>query len=201
MDFSNVKQALVRNHFAVSVFDTAEEASDYLNREIDKTTVGLGGSVTLEQMKLFESLSTHNKVLSHWHLPTGMDARSEQKEAMLTEIYICSVNAISEDGTIVNIDGAGNRIASSIYGHEKVYFVVGRNKVVPTFEDAVYRARNIAAPKNAQRLKKRTPCAINADKCYNCKSPDRICRAMTILWQCVMRNEIEVVLVDEDMGF
>lgn len=201
MHFTNVKKALQDHGFSVSAFPTAAEAATYLNRQIDQTSVGFGGSVTLEQLGLFESLSKHNDVLSHWHLREGMDARTEHKLALLTDVYLCSANALSETGIIIIIDGAGNRAASCLYGHEKVYFIVGRNKIVPTYEDAVDRARNVAAPKNSQRLNRKTPCAVNGDHCYDCKSKDRICCGMVVLWRCMMRNEIEVVLIDEDLGF
>ena len=85
-------------------------------------------------------------------------------------------------------------------GHEKVYFVIGRNKLAPTYDEALWRARNIAAPKNAQRLNKKTPCAVKADRCYDCRSPERICRGLVTLWGPMMGMPAEVLLVDEDLG-
>ena len=79
--------------------------------------------------------------------------------------------------------------------------MVGRNKLAPTYDEALWRARNIAGPKNAQKLHKKTPCAINADRCYDCKSPDRICRGLAVLWEAVTSMEMEVVLIDEELGF
>ena len=80
------------------------------------------------------------------------------------------------------VDGNGNRVASTLFGHETVYLVVGSNKLAPDYESALWRARNIAAPKNAQRLNRKTPCAVKGDRCYDCSSPDRICRALVVLW-------------------
>ena len=97
--------------------------------------------------------------------------------------------------------GAGNRVASAIYGHKKVWIVAGKNKLAPTYDEALWRARNIAAPKNAQRLHAKTPCAVKADHCYDCKSPGRICRALTVLWGAMMGSDMEVVLVNEDLGY
>jgi NAD-dependent dihydropyrimidine dehydrogenase PreA subunit len=77
---------------------------------------------------------------------------------------------------------------------------VGRNKIAPSFEEALWRARNIAAPKNAQRLGKKTPCAVNGDRCYDCKSPERICRGMVTLWEPMLGQGAEVILIDEDHG-
>ena len=103
---------------------------------------------------------------------------------------------------IINIDGAGNRVASSIYGHKKVYFVVGRNKLAPTYDEALWRARNIASPKNAQRLNRKTPCAVKGDRCYDCRSPERICRGLVVLYGPMLDMErVEVLLVKEELGF
>ena len=198
-DFSRVKQNLEARGFRVRVFATAAEAADYLDSAIDNTSVGFGGSVTLEQMGLYERLERHDRVNWHWR-PTvdGADAR---QAAMTAEHYITSVNGLAETGELINIDGTGNRVASTLYGHKKVWFVVGRNKLAPTYEEALWRARNIAAPKNAQRLKRKTPCAVKADHCYDCKSPERICRGLVVLWEAIGSMEMEVVLVDEALGY
>ena len=198
-DFSRVKQNLEARGFRVSVFATAAEAADYLDSAIDNTSVGFGGSVTLEQMGLYERLERHDRVNWHWR-PTvdGADAR---QAAMTAEHYITSVNGLAETGELINIDGTGNRVASTLYGHKKVWFVVGRNKLAPTYDEALWRARNIAAPKNAQRLKRKTPCAVKADHCYDCKSPERICRGLVVLWEAIGSMEMEVVLVDEALGY
>ena len=198
-DFSRVKQNLEARGFRVSVFATAAEAADYLDSAIDNTSVGFGGSVTLEQMGLYERLERHDRVNWHWR-PTvdGADAR---QAAMTAEHYITSVNGLAETGELINIDGTGNRMASTLYGHKKVWFVVGRNKLAPTYEEALWRARNIAAPKNAQRLGRKTPCAVKADHCYDCKSPERICRGLVVLWEAIGSMEMEVVLVDEALGY
>ena len=160
--------------------------------------MGFGGSITLQEMGLYEKLSAHNEVIWHWKGDEDAHARAAQ-----AQVYIASANGLAETGEIVNIDGAGNRVAGTLYGHERVYFVIGRNKLAPTFEEALWRARNIAAPKNAQRLGKKTPCAIKGDRCYDCKSPDRICRGLVVLWKPMMGMEqsTEVLLVDEDLGY
>lgn len=92
-------------------------------------------------------------------------------------------------------------MSSSLYGHKRVWFVVGSNKIAPTYDEALWRARNIAAPKNAQRLGVKTPCAVNGDRCYDCKSPQRICRGLVVLWEAIRSCETEVVLVDEPLGY
>lgn len=160
MDFTNVTKALTARGFKVSSFETAKEAAEYLNTQIDGATVGFGGSITLEELGLYALLSGHNTVFSHWHLPEGVDAAALRAQAAGSEHYLLSANGIAETGEIINIDGAGNRVASAIYGHKKVWIIAGKNKLAPTYDEALWRARNIAAPKNAQRLHAKTPCAV-----------------------------------------
>ena len=193
--FDTVKKNLEARGFSVRTFATAAEAAAYLNEAIDGKTVGFGGSVTLQDMGLYELLGSHNEV--HWHWVNGPE---ERKAAMGTQVYLSSANGLAETGEIINIDGSGNRVASTLYGHEKVYLVIGRNKLAPTYDEALWRARNIASPKNAQRLGRKTPCAVKGDRCYCCKSPERICRGLVVLWGAMMGMETEVILVDEDLG-
>ena len=196
MAFETVKKNLEARGFSVSTFSTAAEAAAYLDSAIDGTTVGIGGSMTVQQMGLHEKLAAHNEV--HWHWTDGPEARAKAAHA---DVYITSANGLTENGEVINIDGAGNRVASTLYGHKRVYFIIGRNKLAPTYDEALWRARNIASPKNAQRLGKKTPCAVKGDRCYDCKSPDRICRSLVVLWGPPIGMETEVVLVDEDLGF
>lgn len=194
-DFTKVENSLRQRGFTVKTFATGAEAAAYLDSAVDAKTVGLGGSLTLQEMGVYERLSAHNTV--YWHWVNGAEDRVRSASA---QVYITSANGLAETGEILNIDGFGNRIASTLYGHEKVYFVMGRNKLAPTYDEALWRARNIAAPKNAQRLGKKTPCAVKGDRCYDCKSPERICCGLAVLWNAMMGMEMEVILVDEDLG-
>lgn len=194
-DFTKVEQALRQRGYTVHVFETGAEAADYLNGAIDGVSVGIGGSVTVQQLGLYDRLAQHNQV--YWHWQGGPEQRDKAAGA---DVYLTSANGLAQTGEILNIDGAGNRVASTLYGHKKVYFVIGANKLAPTRDEALWRARNIAAPRNAQRLGKKTPCAVKGDKCYDCKSPDRICRGLVELWGPMMGMETEVILVDEDLG-
>ena len=203
MNFDTVKNNLEKRGFSVSVFETGKEARDYLTREIKGKSIGFGGSMTIKEIGLFDTLSEHNEVW--WH-GKGVQlkeygAAEIMKNAMTADIYISSVNALSEQGEIINIDGRCNRISATLFGHEKVYFLVGKNKIAETFEKAFWRARNIAAPKNAQRLGMNTPCAKKGDKCYDCSSPDRICRGFLTITMPPMGLETEVVLIDEELGY
>lgn len=196
MDFTTVQKNLEAQKFTVRVFASAQEAAAYLNEVIDGKTVGFGGSMTLDALGLYDSLGTHNTISWHWKQP----ADEARREAVSSAVYLTSANALAETGEIINIDGAGNRIAATLFGHEKVYFVIGRNKLAPTYEEALWRARNIAAPKNARRLGKKTPCAATGDRCYDCRSPERICRGLAVLWEPMTGTDVEILLVDEDLG-
>ena len=92
-------------------------------------------------------------------------------------------------------------MASIFYGHKKVYLVIGKNKIEKDYESAVGRARNIAGPLNAKRLKRKTPCAQKADKCYDCDSPERICRGLSVLWEKPMAGDVEIILINETLGY
>ena len=200
MNFTKVKEALRRRGYAVSCFETGKEAADYLNHEIDGVSVGFGGSMTLKELGLYEKLCAHNTVLSHWNAPENVDAAEMTRRAAASDVYLCSANALAETGEILNIDGTGNRISSMLYGHKKVYFVIGKNKIAPDYEGALWRARNIAAPKNAKRLNRKTPCVADG-RSHDCSSPERICRGLAVLWEKMGSCEMEVVLIDEDLGY
>ena len=195
-DFKKVQANLEARGYTVRTFATAAEAADYLDGAIDGKTVGFGGSATLDALGIYDRLESHNTVIWHWKQP----ADEARKAAMQTQVYLTSANALAETGEIVNIDGTGNRVSATLFGHEKVIFVIGRNKLAATYEMAVDRARNVAAPQRARRLGKKTPCAVKLDRCYDCKSPERICRGMVTLWGPMLGMEGEVLLVDEDLG-
>ncbi|WP_295765628.1 lactate utilization protein [uncultured Oscillibacter sp.] len=196
MAFDMVKKELEGRGYTVRTFSSGGEAADYLDAAIDGRSVGFGGSATLDALGLYERLGRHNQVVWHWK----QDAAPARRAAMQTEVYLTSVNALAQTGELVNIDGAGNRVAATLFGHEKVYFVIGRNKLAPSYEEAVWRARNVAAPQRARQLGKKTPCAVKCDRCYDCKGPERICRGLVTLWGPMMGMEAEVVLIDEDLG-
>lgn len=200
MNFDHLREKLEKNGFAVSVFATGEEAAAYLNEQIDQRTVGMGGSMTIAELGLRESLSRHNVVFSHGFTPAP--PAQVQQLAAGAEIYLLSANGIAGDtGEILNIDGTGNRISSSLYGHRKVYLLAGRNKISPNFHSALQRVRNVVAPKNAQRLGRKTPCAARGDRCYDCDSPERICRGLVVLYKKMGSMDMEVVLVDQELGY
>ena len=195
-DVAKVEKALKERGYTVKVCATGAEAAAYLDGEIDGATVGIGGCATAQEIGLYELLEKHNTVIWHWK-QEGADVR---KKAMTTDFYITSANALAESGEIVNIDGVGNRLAGTLFGHKKVYFIIGSNKLTADYERAVHRARNVASPRRAQQLGAKTPCAEKADRCYDCRAAGRICRGMTTLWGPMMGSEAEVILIDEEHG-
>lgn len=201
MEFTKLKNSLECLGYNVSEFNNAEEATKHLADQLSDRTIGIGGSVTVEEMKLYDALVSHNDVYWHMRLPENMDAMEVRKRANLSDYYISSVNGIAETGEIINIDNTGNRVSAISFGHDKVYLIIGENKIASSYEEALDRARNIAAPLNAKRLGVKTPCAIKGDKCYDCKSPQRICRNFSVLWEKPTGSEYEVILIHEKLGF
>lgn len=194
-DITKLRANLEERGFSTSFFETAGEAADYLDSQIDGVSVGIGGSITVQELGIYERLSAHNTV--HWHWEKGSVA-----DAATADVYLISANGVAESGEIVNIDGTGNRLSAFLYGHKKVYIIIGVNKIAPDYDAAVWRARNIAAPKNAQRLNRQTPCAAHADHCYDCNSPQRICNGLVVLWRKMAGNrEMEVVIVNQPLGY
>lgn len=203
MDFTTVQKNLKERGFAVSTFATAKEAADYLNAQIDRSSVSFGGSMTLSQMGLFESLGAHNTMYSHWNVPDGMNAEEVLRNASTCENYLLSANGLAETGEIINIDGTGNRVAAMLYGHEALYIIAGTNKLAPDLPSAMERARNIAAPLNARRLSCKTPCAMSEPmRCHDCGSPDRICNGfVTLARPCGGIGKTHVILIEENLGY
>lgn len=192
-----LKKNFERHEFETSFFETREQAATYLQAQIRGQKVAFGGSVTLQEMGLFDALSKENEVIWHWNEP-GAKTLAKAREA---QIYITSANGVSETGELVNIDGTGNRVAQTLYGPEKVYFVVGKNKIEKDLSSALSRARNVAAPLNAKRLKTNTPCSKTGERCFDCGSEARICRATVILERPTRGMKAEIVFVNEALGY
>lgn len=203
MELAKVKAALENNRYDVQLFKTKEEAAAYLNASIDGKRVGFGDSETLRAMKLYELLSEHNEVIDppHHDKEKGIeDFLRLGREALMTDIFLTSVNAMTEHGEIINMDGAGNRLAGSLFGHERTYFVLGTNKIVPDIEAGIKRVREVAAPRNAKRKGKKTPCALKGDRCYDCSSPERICNTLAIHYKKMSYRPMEVIIIEEELG-
>lgn len=187
--------------FRANYFETPALANAFIADVIGGgATVGMGGSVTISETGLYDKLRENNTV--YWH---GAPERDENtmRNAAAAQYYISSANALSATGEIVNIDGRGNRVAATIYGVDRkaVFIVCGENKIEENIEKAMFRAKNIAAPLNAKRLGRKTPCAIMGDKCYKCASPERICCVTTIMTNPTFSNPCYVVIIKGTYGY
>ena len=184
--------------FDAKSFDSGKEAVDYLASQLKGKTIGFGGSMTLEALGLYDLLIKNNKVYWHWR----QKSKETYQKAAESSVYITSANAIAKTGEIINIDGRGNRVLNTLYGKEAVYIIVGVNKLAEDYDQALWRARNIASPLNARRLNRNTPCAKGELKCYDCKSPDRICRGLVVLWGKMFgTDKAEVIIINEELGY
>ena len=195
-------KALSLRHFGAYYCASASEAAEKILSLIPKTdVVSWGGSMTMEALGVIDHVKKGG-----WRVIDRSTAQSQEEKieimrrALLCDTYLTGANAISEDGEIVNVDGNGNRVAAMTFGPKSVIVACGMNKVVKTAEDAVSRARNTAAPVNAQRFDIRTPCKTTGS-CADCKSTDSICSYIVRTRLCKPAGRIKVVLVGEALGF
>ena len=205
IDIKRTIKALERNNFVVHYFETGAEAVDYLQSRIQNKRVAIGDSHTLLELNVHDTLSKVNDDITDIQRPLpGESFRDTALRTMGRDVFLTSVNALSQTGEMVNIDGTGNRVAASLFGSQEVFFVLGTNKITPDLASAIYRARNVAAPLNSKKNKKSSlnPCAKLEEKCYDCGSPDRICNALTIYYK-KMRNmqTMEIIIINESLGF
>ncbi|MCD7844966.1 MAG: lactate utilization protein [Oscillospiraceae bacterium] len=197
MDREKTIANLRKNGFEVTEMETSAQAAAYIGQALRGKTVGIGGSMTVRGLNIYDHIKENNTVF--WHMIVPGDETMVQ--ASSAQVYITSANAISEEGYVINIDGRGNRVAGTLMKKDKVYLIVGKNKLCGPFSEALERARNVAGPLNAKRLETKTPCAVTGH-CHDCVSPDRICNALVVLWRkpfwC---DSMEIVLVDEELGY
>lgn len=193
--------ALQKRRFDVKVFDSAEEVAQALLDEIGVQSVGIGGSMTIKTLGVYDALTARgNEVHWHWCTPEGKKPSDIFPLAAAADVYLCSSNAITEDGVLVNIDGTGNRVAAMACGPKRVIVVAGRNKIAKDFQAAVDRIHAVSCPQNARRLNLQTPCAATG-KCANCASPQRMCNVSVRLDYAPTAHPFSVYLVDADLGY
>lgn len=192
---------LEQKGYKVRTFRQKEKAAQYLQEQFHNDIIGFGDSQTLLHMGLYALLSKNNIVYDPNQFDDNDNFLKTAKKALTAKYFLTSVNAITEDGTIINMDGTGNRVAGSLFGHEKVFFIFGTNKIVSNIEEGVWRTRNIAAPQNAKRIGCNTPCSLKGDRCYDCNSPYRICSGLLIQYKKMNDSDAEIIIIDEDLGF
>ncbi len=178
---------------------TAEEALKKALEIIPEgSSVTMGGGMSVHEIGLVNALKAGNYNF------IDRDACEDKRAAMLAaydaDFFLSSANAMTEDGILVNIDGNSNRVSAIAQGPKKVLFIVGMNKICDDVDGAMKRARNVAAPINAQRFGLSTPCA-KTGSCMNCKSPDTICCQFLITRFSRHKDRIHVILVGENLGF
>lgn len=183
-------------------FESLEDAKEWLVDSIPKgVIIGVGNSQTLKKMNISTILLEKGHVVYDKTLSkTREEAKTIKKKALLSDWYLTGTNGISLDGAIVNIDHSGNRAAAMIYGPDRVIIIIGTNKIENSLEEAIYRARNVAAPQNAKRAGLNPPC-VEANKCVDCRSADRVCNNILIIEGQVDKNRMTVVIVEVDIGF
>ena len=200
---SKLIKNLRRRHIEAFYCPTASEALEQVMQLIETgSTVTWGGSMTIRDLGITRAVKERNDlhVIDREDATSPEEVREMYLKAFSADVYLSSANAISEDGVIVNIDGNGNRVAAITWGPKKVIFVIGLNKVAPTVEAALARARGIASPTNAMRFDIKTPCQTDG-ACHNCNSPDSICSYVHFLRNSRQPGRHVVVLVGENVGY
>lgn len=198
-------QILVKNlknrHFDAYYCATKEEAlAKALELIPEGATVGWGGVMSAHQIGLVKALNEGNyNAIDRDRCNTPEEKLQAAKDSMFADVFLTSANGLSLDGQMVNIDGAGNRVAAIVYGPKEILVIAGMNKVTDTLEDAVTRARTVAAPMNQQRFQLNNPCTATGT-CADCKSETCICNQILITRHCRPVGRIKFILVGEELG-
>lgn len=199
--------ALRKNNFAAHVVETAQDAKklvlETLFPAIKPGSVSFGGSMTIVDSGIYEAVKAMPdlKIFDtyNYSLPPA-EMIELRRQALLADLFITSTNAVTAQGALVNLDGSGNRVASLTFGPKKVIVLAGRNKLCSDEYTAMERIRDLAAPVNAARLSRKTPC-VATHHCEDCPSPERICNTWTITVKSAPKERTTVILINEDLGF
>ena len=196
-------EALRKNNYYAVCAENREEALEIVENLIDdNASVAVGGSVTLSECGVLELLRS-GKYDFYDRYAEGLTREQITEihhQAMLCDFYLCSANAVTENGELFNIDGTCNRVAAMLYGPDNVIVVVGFNKIVGNADEARKRVKELAAPANATRLSRKTPCVIKG-KCADCRADDRICSAEVLMGYQIVKERVKVILVGEELGY
>lgn len=202
-----LKKSLEENNFEVFLVNNSSEAKAIVQKEILPKTgaksVSWGGSLTFTDTGLYHDIKNNPdlEVIDVYDKKLSDEEKNKlRRRALLVDLFITGTNAVTETGSLVNLDMYGNRVAGITFGPKHVIIMVGRNKIVPDLGEAMFRIKNYAAPVNTMRLDKKTPCA-RTSCCEDCKSPDRICNTWAITEKSFPKGRIKIVLINEDLGF
>ena len=204
---TDLKKSLEANNFEAYLADNVSEAQEILLKEILPKTgaksVSWGGSLTFIDSGIYDAIKDNSdlEVLDTFdrNIPREQSLEA-RRQALLVDLFITGTNAVTKTGQLVNLDMYGNRIAAITFGPKFVVILVGRNKVVSDLDEAMTRIKNYAAPVNAMRLDKKTPC-VKTSYCEECKSPDRICNTWTITEKSFPKGRVKIILINEVLGF
>lgn len=198
-----VIEALKKNGFSAVYFKSGDEASEFIMNNVQKDDrVGFGGSMTIKKLGIQEKVKSFGGfVLDHGDSTLSPEEKMEtMRGELLSDVFLCSSNAVTLNGELVNIDGVGNRIAAMTFGPKKVIVVVGINKICKNESSAFERLEQIAAPMNCKRLDMPNPCT-KTGVCSDCRADTRACRIYSVIKRKPMRTDITVVVVGENFGF
>lgn len=200
-DYSALVGKLEGRGFIVHSAADATEAKKAALELIGTSSVGMGGSMTVKELGLYDALQQQGNTV-YWHWRAEPSERESVCEcAANADFYLCSVNALTSDGVLVNIDGTGNRVAGMFAGPKRTVLIIGKNKLTADVDSAIKRIKAEACPPNAKRLGLELPCAITG-KCTDCHSPKRMCRVTSIMeYPPRLLKELHVILVDEVLGY
>lgn len=202
-----VKGQLENNDFEVFLADDVSEAKRLVLEEIipasGASSISYGGSMTMKAAGIQDALLEVEgiELLRPDDPKLNNDEKMEiRRKGLLVDLYFSGTNALTEDGTLVNLDMIGNRVGAITYGPRQVVILVGRNKLVPDLDSAMYRIKDYAAPVNTMRLNFKTPCAKTGE-CEDCSSPMRICNSWTITEKSFPKKRIKIILINQDLGY
>ena len=192
---------LKSRHFDAVYCKSKEEALAQALKWIPEgASVGWGGALSAQQIGLMDAVRAGNfRAIDRDACKTPQEREQAANDAMFADVFLTGANGLSLDGQMVNIDGTGNRVAAIIYGPKTVLVIAGMNKVEETLENAVTRARTVAAPMNQQRFLLNTPCT-KTGTCADCKAEECICNQIVITRHCRPAGRIKFILVGEDLG-
>ena len=198
-----VVENLKKNNFAVHVAENKEEGAQIVRSLIEKgATIGVGGSVTIDQLDILDGLEAEGHLIFN-HNKAGLTPQQVldfRRRELTCDVFLTSTNALTEKGEHVNIDGVGNRVAALTFGPKRVVVATGINKIVADVHAGIARIGSVAAPLNNKRLKKDMPCT-KVGHCVDCQLPGRICNVTTITKKRPPLTDIHIVLIKEELGY
>jgi L-lactate utilization protein LutB len=195
-------KALEKNQIPAFFIPNKKEAKEKILDMIPQgSSIGIGGSVSMEQLGLIEEIKRREFTLFNPFDPSLSEDKNivMRRKALLSDVFLTSTNAVTEQGQLFNIDATGNRVSAMIFGPSKVIVIAGFNKIVRNMDEAIIKVKERTAPINAKRLKKNTPC-VYSGKCEDCESPERICNIGVIIYKKPKLTDLNVFLIGKNLG-